>query len=173
MISGSFANNDLQLKASYRSPPPCRNEHLVTLARCYTFFYFNFDSSLLSWLVYFNVQNENVYICLIVELSLKGKEMVEIFTRQTANTLQQTATDCNRLQQTATDCNTLQHTATRCNTLQRTATHCNALQHTATHCNTLQHTATHTAFMSHIRNTFTSQLIKLCNLLIKLCNCVM
>ena len=40
-------------------------------------------------------------MCLIVELSLKGKEMVEIFTRQTAETLQQTATDWNTLQHTA------------------------------------------------------------------------
>jgi len=39
--------------------------------------------------------------------------------------LQQTATDCNRLQRTATDCNRLQQTATDCNRLQQSATVCN------------------------------------------------
>ena len=161
MFNGSFVENDLQLRGSYESSPPCR-QSLSTFGRetmaVYVLFLLVLQSK--------PTQKGNPPREGGVEPRGDGSLLIKVKTdsvytkgdilKWSHSTLQHIATHCNILQRTATYCNVLQHTkhtATHCNTLQQHAAphyttgdilgefH-NTLKHTATHCNTLQHTAT-------------------------------
>ena len=111
IISGSFAERDLQLKTSYASSPPG------------TLFWF---AKMIRFETHCNTLQHTATHC---------NTMQHPATQ--CNTLQHPASPYNTLQHPATPCNTLQHPAIPCNTLQHTAKHCSTQQHTATHSNTL------------------------------------
>jgi len=84
VISGSFAETDLQLKASYGSLPPCTK--------------FTGGKYLKSCLIFWEISEE---------AEARALKMQENENRSKVHT----ATHCNRLQHIATHCNTLQHIA--------------------------------------------------------------
>jgi len=86
--------NDLQLKASYGSSPPCRMQG-------------SFD------------RIQGIAENMLHELSMAHDRCV---TATHCDTLRHTAPHCITLHHTASHCIALQHTATHCNTLQHTDT---------------------------------------------------
>jgi len=167
-MSGSFAENDLQLKASSESSPPRTFKIHKLFCRVLQCVAVQWGTCCNEWM---NAHSDTLHhsLCLL------------------KHTLQHTATHCNALQHTApqslslesiwylvysqvsfqrnvakeTCCNELMHTAIPCTTAfvswkylvcghpSYCTTHCNTLQHTATHCDTLQHTATHGKTRQH------------------------
>ena len=103
--SGSFAQNDLQLKASYESSPPSR---IASSPPCKA-------SSLrrIKLQVYFGKRATN-YRALLRKMSYEGKASCASSPPCKA----EVSVACRRLLCAMLQCNTLQHTATHCNTLQ-------------------------------------------------------
>ena len=103
MISGSFAKNDLQLKASYESSPSCTCGHNVhrtcTLCAHNVCLYIYIHS------VVYAVYMNHAYCAYVhTAVYIYRVYFIRVYTA---------ATHCNALQRTAIHCNTLQHTATR------------------------------------------------------------
>ena len=105
IISGSFAEKDLQLKAFYASSPPCMSD-------AYT----------------------GMCTPLLMQHSATPCNTLQ-HSATHGNTLQHSATHCNTLQHTVTHCNIMvwMCSTVHCNTLQHIAAHCATLQHIATH----------------------------------------
>ena len=154
IIHGTFAENDLQLKASYRSLPLCTKRPTQTLKFLQYMKppYVTHCNPLQHTVAHCNPLQPAATHCkplqhtathcntlqhIAIHANFNGRDV----PGHCGVSLQPTATHCNPLQPATTRCNPLQPAVTRCNTLQHTATHCNTLQRTATHCNTLQHIA--------------------------------
>jgi len=107
MISGSFAKNDLQLKASYESSPSCTCGHNVhrtcTLCAHNVCLYIYIHSVV--YAVYIN--HAYCAVCTYCSIYIS---CILYTCIHSCNALQRAATHCNTLQYTATHCNTLQHT---------------------------------------------------------------
>jgi len=165
--------NDLKLRGSYESLPPC-TRHSEKFKRrffskcvdyradCKTYccvlgalhHHLGLHTATLIGSPKFRIifhKRATKYRSLLREMIYKDKASYES-SRPRCTTSRHTALRCATLQQTATHCNALQCTATQCTT-QHIALHRITLHHTATHCITLQLTATHCKTSSTNCNT--------------------
>ena len=142
LSSGFFAENDLQLKASYASSTPC-----ITGSRAVQTTLSTARGVYLTCDIFKTLQHTATHSSSMSSIYPRIMPNMTYSTR--CNTLQHAATHYNTIQHTAPLCTTLQHSATLCNTdgihnmwhIQKTATHYSTMQPPTPHCNTLQHTA--------------------------------
>jgi len=128
IISGSFAKNDLQIKASYRSSLPCRTCSVRSQRAA-------------GWCCVLQLLIcIYLYVYLIFNIYWTSGEIhIQIYAYKK---LQHTAPLCSTLQPATRHCNTLHHnkdTAPHSNTRYQAEPHCNMLQDTAPRCNTPQY----------------------------------
>ena len=178
IISGFFAKNELPLKASRGSSPPCTSKlhemsySPIAAQRC---------NKLINTLQQAATQcitlTHTALRCTMLHCTAPRCTKLHHAALHCAPlyyTLQHTTPYCSTLQHTTAHCSTLkQHLqmprgdeslpcccAPHCTTLHHTATHCLTLQHTASHCNTLPHTATHCLTLQHTATQDTMQTIR-------------
>jgi len=169
IISGSFAKNDLQLKASQGASPCTSKLHLemsrspIAAQHCNKLINTLQQAATQCTTLTHTALRCTTLHCTAPRCTKLHHAAAALHCTTPYYTLQHTAPYCSTFQHTPAHSSTLKHhlqmprgdeslpccCAPHCTTLQHTATHCTTLQHTAPHCTTLHHTAPHCRILHH------------------------